>query len=149
MTNLDPTGADEPVILFDGHCGLCNASVRFVLAHELQPLHRFAPLQSAWARERLAAAGRNPDVLDTVVLIDADGIHTRSEAALRVAATLRRPWRWLRLLCVVPRPLRDTVYRLIGRWRYTLFGRSAYCAVAGTADHGRFIADTVSESRPA
>ncbi len=135
---MDKPGT-HPVILFDGHCGLCNASIRFVLRHEVEPLFRFAPLQSTWAGTQ-APEGLDVQQLSTVYLLDADGVHARSEAALRIARHLRAPWRWMAICLIIPRPIRDAVYRVVGRFRYALFGRSAYCAVATPAVQQRFLA---------
>lgn len=137
----------HPVILFDGHCGLCNASVRFVLRHEVRPDFRFAPLQSGWAQAQ-AKGALDVDQLNTVYLVDSEGVHARSDAVLRIARQLRPPWRWLAVCLMIPRPVRDAVYRLIGRLRYALFGRSAYCAVATPAVQDRFLATDERDQTP-
>jgi predicted DCC family thiol-disulfide oxidoreductase YuxK len=117
---------DCPVVLFDGVCGLCDAVVNFVVAHERAMTLRFAPLQSAFAATLVDA---NPSLagLDSVLLFEGGRVHARSDAALRIARYLRWPWRGLALLRVVPRFLRDAVYDLVAARRHRWFGRKDAC----------------------
>jgi len=72
-------------------------------------------------------------------LIDDDGVHTKSDAALRIAARLGWPWSWLPVLRLVPRGLRDAVYDLIARHRYRWFGQADACRLPGPGDRDRFL----------
>ena len=56
----------NPILLYDGVCGLCNRSVQFILRHDRNAIFRLASLQSAIGRTILARHGANPDDLDTV-----------------------------------------------------------------------------------
>ena len=103
----------------------------------------------SFARSHLMAKGAlDVDQLNTVYLVDSEGVHARSDAVLRIARQLRPPWRWLAVCLMIPRPVRDAVYRLIGRLRYALFGRSAYCAVATPAVQDRFLATDERDQTP-
>jgi predicted DCC family thiol-disulfide oxidoreductase YuxK len=55
---------------------------------------------------------------------------------------LPAPWRWLRALAVIPRPLRDGAYRWIARNRYRLMGRREVCMVPTQALRARFVEET-------
>jgi predicted DCC family thiol-disulfide oxidoreductase YuxK len=74
-----------------------------------------------------------------VVLIDGGSYVIRSEAVLRIARDLGRPWSLLWPLVHVPRPLRDLVYRLIARSRYRIFGRRDICRVPTPDERDRFL----------
>lgn len=133
--------ADAPVMLFDGHCNLCNHAVDFVLSHESSPELRFASLQSEAGRALLAKHGvalpeGDPD---TVMLVDGNHVWERSDAALRVARHLRFPWSVPGWFGWVPRFVRDGVYRFIARHRYRWFGKSETCRVATPAEKARFL----------
>ena len=41
----------NPVLLYDGVCGLCNRLVQFVLKHDTDARFRFASLQSNYAAQ--------------------------------------------------------------------------------------------------
>jgi predicted DCC family thiol-disulfide oxidoreductase YuxK len=133
--------AAAPVMLFDGHCNLCNHAVDFVLSHETAPELRFASLQSAAGKALLAERGvalpeGDPD---TVLLVDGPTVWSHSDAALRVARRLRFPWSVVGWFGWVPRFVRDAVYRLIARNRYRWFGKSETCRVATPAEKARFL----------
>ena len=117
--------ADErcPVILFDGVCNLCTASVRFVIGRDRRRRFRFASLQSA-AAERLLGQRDN---LESMVLVQDGRTYRKSTAALRIARRLDGLWPLLSVLLVIPRPLRDAVYDWIGARRYRWFGRREVC----------------------
>jgi predicted DCC family thiol-disulfide oxidoreductase YuxK len=135
-----PDPARHPILLFDGVCNLCHGAVRFVLAHDRAARFRFAPLQSEIGRSLVAAAGVDPAVLDTVVLVDRAGAHVRSDAALRVLHELGPPWSWLRVLGALPRRWRDAGYDWLARHRYAWFGRRETCALPDPATRERFLA---------
>jgi len=120
-------GGGRAVILFDGVCNFCNAWVSFLLDNDEEGQFCFASLQSERGRELLAACGRSPDDLSTFVLIDGEGFHTQSSAALRVARQLRSPLLGAaaRAFEPVPRVIRDSVYRLVANNRYRILGRDS------------------------
>ncbi len=76
---------------------------------------------------------------DSMVVVADGKVHTGSDAALILARHLRSPWRWLALLWIVPRPLRDTVYRWVARNRYRWFGESETCRVPTPELRSRFL----------
>lgn len=129
-------------MIFDGDCVLCSGTVQFVLRHERKPELQFTTTQSKAGRAIAARHGIAHDDLDmTFVVIDGDRALVRSDAALRVASMLRSPWRWLGMLRVVPRPLRDAAYSAIARRRYRLFGRRDACFLPTPEQRHRFVSD--------
>lgn len=117
------------VVLFDGDCTLCNRWVRFVIDRDPAEHFLFARLGSATAArllgpETAARAGRA-----TLLLVEHGRVYDRSTAVLRIAERLTGGVRWTRVLRVVPRALRDTVYGSVARSRYALFGRTTACSV--------------------
>lgn len=117
----------DNVVLFDGECGLCTASVQFIIRRDPQATFRYASLQSETGRQLSRRHGLDPDRFDSVVLIRRDGIRLRSDAALAIASQLGGAWRWLAVLRMIPRPARDWFYAVIARNRHRWFGRNAFC----------------------
>ena len=135
---VDPR--EHPIVLFDGVCNLCAGVVRFAIARDPAARLRFAPLQSELGRSLLRRHGFDPEALGTVILVDGDGAHDRSTAALRLATHLRAPWRWLGgPLLVLPRGFRDAVYDFVARHRYRWFGRREECLVPTPELRSRFL----------
>jgi predicted DCC family thiol-disulfide oxidoreductase YuxK len=134
-----------PIVLYDGVCALCNRLVEFILARDRAGVFRFSSLQGELARETLARHGRNPDALDTlVVLLDpgspGERLLDRSTAALFVLQRLPGVWRIVGgALSVVPAPLRDVVYRLVARTRYRAFGKYDACPIPPPDVRDRFL----------
>lgn len=131
--------ADPPVLLFDGVCNLCTASVQFVLRRDRREVFRFAALQSEAGRRLVARHGLDPEALHTLVLVDGDRAFVRSAAALRVAGRLSGLWPLLRVFLLVPRPLRDAAYDWIARHRYRWFGRRESCLLPTPELRRRFL----------
>jgi predicted DCC family thiol-disulfide oxidoreductase YuxK len=133
------TDTAAPIVLFDGVCNLCNGAVTWIIERDRAARFVFGALQSASARVLLDERGVLGDLPDSIVLLDADGVHTRSDAALRIAAGLGWPWSLLRVGRVLPRGLRDAIYDLIARNRYRWFGRREACMMPTAELANRFL----------
>ncbi len=130
----------DRVVLFDGHCNFCNATVNFLIDRDPAGRLSFAALQSEAGRRLLADHGLPvPDVPDTMVFVDAGRALVRSDAALAAAKYLRFPWWLARVGLVVPRVVRDAVYRLVARNRYRWFGRTEACRLPTPDLRARFL----------
>lgn len=130
---------DGPLVLFDGVCNLCNASVRFAVRRDPPARVRFASLQSDVARRLLKDCPRDVWQQDSIVLIERGQCYMASDAVLRISRYLRWPWPILRGLLLVPRPVRDAAYRVIARHRYSWFGRSDVCQLPVPGERNRFL----------
>lgn len=136
MTDLPP---EDPVVLFDGVCNLCSGSVRFLIDHDPGATLRFAPLQSEPAQDLLEAVGLHDYDFDTIVLVEGEEYYTKSDAALRIARHLDRPWSLLWAFRYVPRLVRDAVYDAVASSRYAVFGRKDQCMVPTPEVRDRFL----------
>jgi predicted DCC family thiol-disulfide oxidoreductase YuxK len=131
---------EAPIVFFDGYCNLCNRAVAFIITRDRQERFRFASLDSSTARARLAEYDARTPLPDSVLLLDADGLHARSDAARRIARQLSWPWPWLALTAaLVPRALRDALYDVIARNRLRWFGRRETCAIPTPSQQSRFL----------
>ncbi|NNE69463.1 MAG: thiol-disulfide oxidoreductase DCC family protein [Rhodothermales bacterium] len=130
--------APHPIILFDGVCNLCNASVNFVLDRD-PGTFRFGSLQSPEGQALMAEVGYSDERMGSIVLVEGGNVLTESDAVLRIAGRLQGPARLLRLFRVVPRWIRDPVYRLVSRNRYRWFGRRDVCRIPTPDLKDRFI----------
>jgi len=128
-----------PIVLFDGVCNLCSGSVQFLLERDLEGIFRFASLQSEVGRSLMTRHGLDPDALGSVVLIEEGRAWQESSAALRIARHLPGAWKLLRIFAVIPRPLRDAIYRWIARNRYRWFGKTESCWLPTPELRGRFL----------
>lgn len=127
---------DDDVILFDGVCVFCSRWIRFVATRDVEKRFRFTPIQSAYGTRLAQAFGIDPDDPDTNAVIYGGRVHLQSDAALTVLSNLPG-WGWTRALLLVPKPLRDVVYRLVARNRYRIFGKYDACFVPDAEMRGR------------
>lgn len=100
---------------------------------------RFLSIQSDRGRGFAEATGISPDAPETNAVVLHGRFWFKSDAALTVLSQLPGT-RWVRILKIVPRWIRDPAYDLIARNRYRLFGRSDVCMVPSPADRARFLA---------
>ena len=120
---------ESPIVVFDGMCNLCSSTVDFITARVSGNVFTFVPMQSPRGQELLQRHDLSVDLVDTFLLIRNGGALVRSDAAIAIAAELRRPWNMLTVLRHVPRPVRDRVYSLVARNRYKWFGKRATCKI--------------------
>jgi len=130
-----------PVILYDGTCGLCHRSVRWILRHERDHELQFAPLQGETAQQLRTRHPEIPEELQTVVLVDEDDrVRMRSKAFLYSSRHLRAPWRWAYGVRWLPAFLLDLGYRVIAAIRYRVWGRAELCDLPSPEHRARFLA---------
>jgi predicted DCC family thiol-disulfide oxidoreductase YuxK len=128
-----------PLVLYDGDCGLCARSVRFILDHERDHQIVFAPLQGptgALARQRFP---RIPASVDSVVYIRDGRAHLRSKAMLYAASHLRAPWRWSHAMRWFPGVVLDLAYRVVAAVRYRIWGHADACQLVTPEQRRRFL----------
>lgn len=141
MKNLQEIKTDgpNPVLLFDGVCNLCNASVQLVLVRDKKAVFRFAALQSTLGRQFLEAYGLQTETLDTVVVVSGGRVLTQSDAPLEIVRLLGGAWSWLYIFRWIPRWIRDGLYRFIARNRYRWFGKKESCMLPRPEWKDRFL----------
>jgi len=124
--NEEPTC--QPVLFYDARCGLCNRVVRLLLRTDRAGRLRFATLQGEKGQAYLRLWDLPTQDFDSLVFApdwsapDRFAPRLRTDGALAAAAAIGGVWRlitWVRLL---PVWVRDPVYRLVARTRYSLFG---------------------------
>jgi predicted DCC family thiol-disulfide oxidoreductase YuxK len=129
---------DNPIILFDGVCNFCNTWINFAIRHDKKGLLRFAPLQSN-AGERLRKKYNMPVDTDSVIFIENDKVYFLSEAAVRIARHLSWPAKMFYAFVIIPRFIREPVYKWIARNRYKWFGKKDQCMIPGPEVRAKFL----------
>ena len=131
---------DRPLIIFDGECGFCSRDVDFVLRHDKKGLFRFTPAQSPLGTALMRHYGFRTDDYETSLLIESGVAHIYSESVLRVVemlgGTMGMTATFMRL---VPRFIRDAVYRVVARNRMKIAGRRQTCRAPSPEERERFL----------
>lgn len=118
-----------PVVLFDGMCNLCTWGVRWIIRRDRRGVFVFASRDSAAARRILDSVQAPRPLPESMILIDERGMHSRSDAAIRIAMRLGFPWNMARVWLLVPRRWRDGAYACMARNRYRWFGKRGSCLI--------------------
>src|SRR5687768_1201754 len=126
------------IILFDGTCAFCERSVRFIATRD-RGYFKFGASQNPEGRALLARYGTSREATRSLVLIEGDEISLRSTAVLKIARRMTAPWRWASVFLLVPRPIRDAVYRIVAAVRHRLAGRSNACEIPPPEIRARLI----------
>jgi predicted DCC family thiol-disulfide oxidoreductase YuxK len=140
--------ASPTLVFYDGSCGLCHGTVRFLLAEDAEGSRfRFAPLDSDAFRRALASPGSGyaeGDPVPDSVLVRRPGeaLLSRSDGVLELGRQLGGLWRLgAGVGRAVPRPIRDAIYDFVARHRQRLFARPAdACPILPPALRERFLA---------
>jgi predicted DCC family thiol-disulfide oxidoreductase YuxK len=136
----DIDGVPDGLVLFDGVCILCSGWVRFLLARDHDGDFRFTPIQSPYGRQLAERLGIDPETPETNALIAGGRAYFKLDSMIEALQRFPR-WRWVRVLAILPRPVRDWCYDRIARNRYRLFGRTERCMVPTPEVSRRFLVD--------
>ena len=130
---------EKPIVLYDGTCGLCHKSVKFILRHEADHDLVFAPLQGTTGAPLRTKHPETAENIDTVVLVENGRARLRSKAFMYLSHHLRSPWRWGYAFRWFPALLSDLGYRFIAAIRYRIWGRADACELPSPEHRVRFL----------
>jgi predicted DCC family thiol-disulfide oxidoreductase YuxK len=144
-----PNIGDRLLVIFDGHCGFCNHSVRWFLTRDRQDRLRFVPFESPKVAGLLTRHGLDATETsfspNTILVAQglegpAERLLARSDGVLAILRELPSPWPSVAAtLSWIPRPIRDLGYRLVAQWRYRVWGRLDTCPIPIPQERERFL----------
>lgn len=117
----------NPIVLFDGVCNLCQGAVKFLIRKDKKDILRFASLQSEVGQKLLKKFNLPTQKYDSFVLVVGERIYLRSSAVLKICDFLGGFWRLWKIFWLLPKPLRDAVYDFVAKNRYKWFGKKSEC----------------------
>ena len=118
------------LVLFDGVCNLCNASVQYIIKHDKKDKFRFTAIQSEIGQQIIQTNQIDTFKMDSIILYsEKKGISYKSTAALKIAMLLGFPINVLGILLIIPPFLRNWIYDFIAKNRYKWYGRRESCMV--------------------
>jgi predicted DCC family thiol-disulfide oxidoreductase YuxK len=129
---------EKPILLFDGVCNVCNVAVDFILKHEKEEQFQFASLQSEKAKGIMKRYKISATV-DSIIVIEHGKVYTYSTAVLKIIPKLSLGWQFFRLFVILPKPLRDALYRQFAKRRYQFFGKKESCRIPAPEERKRFL----------
>ncbi len=131
--------SDKSLILFDGVCNLCNGFVNFLIVRDKKNKFQFGSLQSAKVQSILTEYQHSSNDISTVILIENNTLHSHSTAVLKIVRRLGGAWPLLYVFIIIPKPIRDFLYKLVAKNRYRLFGKKDACMIPTPKLKARFV----------
>ena len=142
MNDIQIIQTTRHIVFYDGECGLCQRSVQWLLNRDKKKILFYAPLQGETAKELLTSI-EFPEGLDSIIYLQEEEGHNivkwYSNAFLDLLRVLPFPWFLGRIFILVPRFIRDAVYRFIAKNRIKWFGRADACRLPTEEEQLRFL----------
>ena len=126
-------------VFFDGVCNLCNRSVNFLISKDKKEVLKFASLQSEYAQNVVPKELLNRENLDTIIVYSDGQFYDRSNAVLKLCKVLGGGFYVFLIGYLIPRFIRDGLYRFIANNRYHWFGKQFQCRVPSPELKDRFL----------
>jgi len=130
------------IVIFDGVCTLCNGAVNFIINRDPKGVFAFTPMQSDLAQELMNKYNIHNPGMDTFLLIKNDQCFVFSSAVLEISKDISGLWYAFNVFKCIPKIIRDFIYKLIARNRYTIFGKQEKCMVPTKEVKSRFVGIT-------
>jgi len=141
MMEINELPKDKKIILFDGVCNLCNASVQFVIKRDTKDVFRFVPLQSDLGNKILNHIGINREQTDSIVLYEPGKAYFyKAEAALKIINEFGGLYYLLNILQIFPKFISNAVYDYIAKNRYHWYGKQESCMMPTPELAAKFLA---------
>lgn len=129
---------DQKIVFYDGECGFCNRSVKFIFEHEKNAELTFAALQSDFTRSFFEQRGKQyPKSFDSIIYFDGNHFFDKSTAALKILSSMKSPYSLLKIFIIVPGFIRNPIYDFVARNRKKISGD--YCFLPNTEQRKRII----------
>lgn len=118
---------NEDKILFDGSCGFCSYSVKFI-QKRTKKNYIYIPLESD---EGITIKNRYKidPTIDSVILIKNGKAYIKSRAGLEIVRSLKRFWPLLYGFIIIPWFIRDYIYDFIARNRHKIIKEDNSCDI--------------------
>ncbi len=130
----------KKIILFDGVCNLCNASIQFIIKHDKKDEYRFAALQSPIGQKMIQERHINTADMDSIILIEPGvAYYTKSTAVLKVGKNFGGLWSLLAVFEWIPEGIRNVVYDFIAKNRYSWYGKKDICMIPTPEIKAKFL----------
>jgi predicted DCC family thiol-disulfide oxidoreductase YuxK len=127
------------IILFDGVCNFCNASINFILKHDKENIFRFSPQQSEKGKELLVLYGREDCDLNALILIDENELLEGMDATIGISKYLKGYPSLFYLLRFLPRKVTHAAYAFVAKNRYKWFGKREVCRIPEPGEEHKFL----------
>ncbi len=136
---VPPFDDSTPIAVMDAQCAICSWGARMIHRLDRAGTARICPIQSSLGTALLRHYGIDPNDPASWLFLDAGIAHKDFEAVLYAGRRFGGLGYLTQVLHLIPKPLRDCLYRRLARNRYRLFGRADLCALPDPALQRRIL----------
>ena len=131
---------DKKIILFDGVCNLCDATVQFIIKQDKHDVFRFVALQSELGQQIVKYIGVDASKTDSIILYEpGHAYYYKAEAAIKIAKQLGGIYSLMGIFSVLPDWLSNKVYDYVARNRYKWYGKKEECMIPTPEMKAKFL----------
>lgn len=121
---------NKKIILFDGLCNLCDATVQFIIKRDTKDVFRFVSLQSDLGRELLQKLPIEFQLTDSVFLYESEKVFFyKSQAVFEIVKSIGGIYYCLLIFKLLPNAITNSVYDFIAKNRFRWWGKKESCLV--------------------
>ena len=130
----------KKIILFDGLCNLCDATVQFIIKRDSKDVFRFVSLQSDLGRELLQKLPIEFQLIDSVILYESEKVFFyKSQAVFEIVKSIGGIYYCLLIFKLLPNAITNSVYDFIAKNRYRWWGKKESCLVPSKDLQSKFL----------
>jgi predicted DCC family thiol-disulfide oxidoreductase YuxK len=131
----------KKIILFDGLCNLCDASVQFIIKRDSNDVFRFVSLQSNLGQQIVQYLKIDTQKVDSIVLYNPEKktYLNKSEAVFEIIKSSGGIFYCLLIFRLIPIAITNKIYDFIARNRYRWFGKKKSCLVPTKELESKFL----------
>jgi len=131
---------NRQIVLFDGVCNFCNASILKIIKNDKKNIFLFASLQSEIGKEITQYFNIDTNLIDSIILVESKTNYAiKSTAALKIAKQFGGLWWLFQFFWILPTSFRDFFYDYIAKNRYKWFGKKESCMIPTPEIKSKFI----------
>lgn len=134
------------IILFDAICVICNGWAKFLIRHDQHTKFKLVSAQSPLGEAILKYYNMSTEHYSTMLVIKDGLLYTESTALLKVMQHLGLPFSLMNSGYLIPRFIRDFLYRRVALNRYQLFGTTNNCLLPSAENKSHFLEHAIRES---
>lgn len=130
----------KKIILFDGLCNLCDATVQFIIKRDSKDVFRFVSLQSDLGYELLQKLPIEFQLIESVILYESEKVFFyKSQAVFEIVKSIGGIYYCLLIFKLLPNTITNAVYDFIAKNRYRWWGKKESCLVPSKDLQSKFL----------
>lgn len=138
--DIDNFPKNKKIILFDGVCNLCDATVQFIIKRDVKDVFRFVAIQSDLGQEIVRHIGVDTSKTDSIILYEpGQAYYYKAAAAFKIAKAMGGIFSLIHAFSMVPEWLSNSVYDWVARNRYKWYGKKNECMIPTPEMKAKFL----------